>query len=781
MGVTTVEADEVSLADILGSPVERREDLPLITGDAEYVDDIQHPRTQHMAVVRSQYAHARIEAVETDAAEAMDGVAAVYTAADVEASDAPARLAVWVQEDYATFPERPLLAIDRVRYQGEPIAVVVAEDRYVAAEAAEAVDVTYDRLDAVTDPDEALEGEAPTVHEESPDNVALTWDQGDADATADALDAADTVVELELVNNRLIPTAMEPRAAIARYRGSTDELTVEMTSQNPHLHQRWLAETLGHPDHKIRVRAPHVGGGFGSKIHHYPDEALAAWCAMRTERPVKWVASRSEGFLSTSHGRNHRTTAAVGLDEDGTIRALRVDTRVGVGAFLSSAEASVAAPDYGELLCGQYEIPAFYAHVTGAWTNDTPVDAYRGAGRPEASYVIERVLDAAADELGVDPAALRRRNFLQPEDFPVEVLAGRTYDSGAYERTLDLALEHVDYEALRDRQERLREEGRYLGIGLSAYVEACGVGPGLFESGLVRFKPSGTVVVESGTHSHGQGHRTSYAQIVANTLGVPYDDIEVLEGDTAEVPEGNGTYGSRSGPVAGSAVLQSARKVRERARRIAAHQLEAAPEDLEFADGEFAVSGAPERSLSIQEVAQGTYAGDIPAGEEPGLEETSFYDPENFTFPFGTHVAVVEVDPESGEISFERYVAVDDVGEQINPKIVEGQIHGGIGQGLGQAMLENAVYDDNGQLLSGSLQDYALPKAHHMPEVETDETVTPCPHNPLGVKGVGEAGTIAAPPAIVNAVVDALSPFGVSHVDMPVTPETVWRAAREAE
>jgi len=777
VSVESLDPAEIDPAEILGSAIERREDPRLVTGDAEYTDDIQYPREVFMAVVRSRYGHARIEGIDTSAAEGSEDVLAVYTHEEVAASDAPGTLAVWIDEEYATTPDRPILADGRVRYQGEPVAVVVAEDRYAAATATDLVDVSYDRLDAVTDPVEAVSGEAPTVHEEAPDNVALEWEGGDEVAVEAAFEAAADVVELDLENNRLIPTAMETRAAIARYEPGDGKLTVEMTSQNPHLHREWLAETLGLRKQDIRVRAPDVGGGFGSKIHHYPEEALVAFAAMDLERPVKWQATRTEGFASTSHGRNHRAHAEMAFDEDGNITGLRTDTHVGVGGYVSSAEASVAAPDYAELLCGQYDIPAFHAHVIGAFTNTAPVDAYRGAGRPEATYLVERLMTYAASELGVDPIELRRRNLIGEDQFPYQAAAGREYDSGDYERTLDVALDHVDYEAFRERQREAREEGRYLGIGLSCYIEACGVGPGLFESGSVEFKSSGEVVVKAGTHSHGQGHRTSYAQIVADRLGVPYEDVEVVEGDTEAVAEGRGTYGSRSAPVGGSAVVDSAEKVREKARRIAAHRLESAPEDVEFEDGEFHVAGAPDRSISIREIAGVAYSRDeLPEDVDPGLEATSYYDPPNFVFPFGTHVAVVEVDPDSGETEFERYVAVDDVGNQINPKIVEGQIHGGIAQGLGQALYEGTEYDDNGTLVTGSLQDYAVPKAHHIPEMETDSTVTPCPHNPLGVKGVGEAGTIAAPPAVVNAVADALEPFGVDHVGMPLTAERVWSA-----
>ncbi len=797
MAVKSVPAEEVDVAELLGSAIERREDPALLSGDAEYTDDIQRQRMAHVSIARSTYAHARIEGIDTSAAEALDGVVGVYTHDDLGREDTPGELPFllpvgWLLPDLEDV-EYPILAREKVRYQGQPVAVVVAEDRYVAAEAADRVEVEYERLDAVVDPADAIAEGAPTVHEQAADNVAFDWEIGDAERTDAAFADADRTVELDLVNQRLIPNAIEPRAAVAEYNPSTDQLTVHMTSQNPHVHRLLMAGVIGHPEHKLRVRAPDVGGGFGSKIHHYPDEAIVAWTAKHLGRPVKWQATRSETYLTDAHGRDHVTRGELALADDGRVLGLRVDTTAGLGAYLSTFSPSIPTYLYGTLLSGQYDIPAIHCSVTGAFTNGAPVDAYRGAGRPEAAYVVERLMDLGANELGMDPAAFRRANFVDADDFPYQTQVAVAYDSGDYELTLDAALDAVDYDAFRERQADAREEGRYLGIGLSSYIEACGLAPselagqlgaqaGLWESGTVRFTPSGTVRAYCGTSGHGQGHDTTYAQVLADELGVPYEDIEVIEGDTDEIQQGMGTYGSRSAAVGASALTGSARKVVEKARTIAAHQLEAAEEDLEFEDGEFSVRGAPDRSMGIQEVAGAAYlAHDIPAGMEPGLEATTFYDPENFTFPFGTHVAVVEVRPDTGEVEVERYVAVDDVGNQINPKIVEGQVHGGVAQGVGQALYEGAVYDENGQLLTGSMQDYAVPKAFHVPELETESTVTECPHNPLGVKGVGEAGTIAAPQAVVNAVCDALSPFGVDHVDMPLTDETVWRAVRDAE
>ncbi|MEF8841257.1 MAG: xanthine dehydrogenase family protein molybdopterin-binding subunit [Haloarculaceae archaeon] len=790
MSFETIEGGDAVPNELVGSAVQRREDPHLITGDAEYTDDLQYPGEVHLALLGSQYGHARIEGVDTSAAEATDGVLAAVNWADVEASDAPGYMRVDSPagseesdtDTGATAPDHPMLADGKVTYQGQPVAAVVAENRYTAHDALSAIDVDYERLDAVVDPMAAMSGDAPQIHDLSPGNVAFDWDTGDEAAAEAALEEADNVVEFDLEINRVSPTAMEPRAAVAQYRGSDDELFVEMSTQNPHRVQADLSETLGLPDHRIRVRPPDVGGGFGAKLFPYTGHLLAGWCAMQLERPVKWVAPRTEDFQSMIHARHHIVEAKAAVDDDGTLRGFRADTTVPVGGFLVPGGSGVPT-NLGVMANGQYDVQNAYVHTTGAFTNTAPLSAYRGAGRPEATYFIERLADTVARELALDPVAFRRRNFIPPEAFPYDSPFGRTYDSGEYGKTLDRALELVDYEDLRERQLEAREDGRYLGIGLSCYVEACGAAPGMMETGVVHVRPSGTVIVKTGTAEIGTGHRTAYTQIVADALGVPFDDVEVLEGDTAEVSEGNGTAGSRAMPVGGGALEESAGKVIEKARRIAGHRLEASEADLEFEAGEFSVRGAPSRSMSLGEVADVAYGGadGLPEDVEPGLEATTYFDPSNYTFPFGTHVAVVEVDPGSGEIAFERYVAVDDVGTQINPKIVEGQIHGGVAQGIGQALYEEAVYDDNGNLLTGSLQDYAMPKAEHLPEMEWDSTVTPCPHNPLGVKGVGEAGAIAAPPAVVNAVVDALEPFGVENIDMPLSPETVWTAIQEAD
>ncbi|MFB6169750.1 MAG: xanthine dehydrogenase family protein molybdopterin-binding subunit [Haloarculaceae archaeon] len=785
MAVETTDPEEVDAEDVLGTAIQRREDAALVTGEGEYADDIQRRRMVHLALLRSQYGHARIEAIDTSAAAEREGVLGVYTAADVAASGVPGELGTGGGPDVEA-PRRPMLVgeDERARYQGDPVAAVVATDRYTARDAVDDIEVSYERLDTVVDTERALDDDAPRLHDDvAPDNVAFTWENGDREATEAAFAEADQVVDLELRNNRVLPTPIEPRGVVATYAPNRDRLTVELSNQNPHAVQQRMATALGISPAKVRVRTPEVGGAFGAKLQPYSGYALSAWASMQLGRPVKWQSTRTEECASAVHARDHTTRSELALDSEGNVLGLRMRTTANVGGYLTRGGWLVPTLSYGRMVTGQYDFPALHLEVTGVYTNTAPVSAYRGAGRPEAIYHIERLMDTAARERGEDPVAFRRRNFVRPDQFPYESVNGHTYDSGDYEKTLDAALEAVDDEAFRERQAAAREEGRYLGLGVSCYVEACGSAPGNVESGLVRVRPSGDVIAYTGTAENGQGHKTSFAQIVSDRLGVNYDDVEVVEGDTEEVPEGNGTAGSRSAPVGGSAISESAEKVREKARTIAAHKLEVAVDDVAFdaGAGEFHLAGAPDRAVTFREVAQAAYRGDVPDGVEPGLEATTYFDPENYTFPFGTHVAVVEVDPDTGEIDFERYVAVDDVGEQINPKIVEGQVHGGIVQGLGQALQEEAVYDDTGTLMTGSLQDYAMPRANQMPAIEQQSTVTPCPHNPLGVKGVGEAGTIAAPPALVNAVVDALSPLGVDHLDMPLSAETVWRAIEDAE
>jgi carbon-monoxide dehydrogenase large subunit len=753
----------------VGSAMERREDPALLRGDARYTDDLSAPGTAHLTFVRSPYGHAVVEAVDAGAAEALPGVAAVYTWDDVRAAGTPGRIDVATERMDREVPGHPILADGRVRYQGQPVAAVVAESPARAADAAAAVDATYDRLEAVVDPVEATTADAPTLFEACPDNVAAEGTLGDADATRRAFADAEHAVELDLRNNRLLPTAMEPRAALAR--PEADRLRVDMTTQTPHGHRSDLAATLGLAESDVRVVAPDVGGGFGHKGHHYPGEATAAWAALRLDRPVKWVATRTENAQAGAHGRDHATTAALAFDGDGTLRGLRVETDAGLGGY-GLGSAPVIPTWYGRLLAGQYDLPAIHCRTRTVFTNTAPVHTYRGAGRPEAIYVLERLVKRAADEVGMDPVALRRRNLLDPDAFPVETVVGATYDSGAYEPAMDRALDAIDYDRARDRDERA--DGRLVGVGVANFVESTGSG---FESGLVRVHPDGSVTVLAGTHSHGQGHATTYAQVVADELGVPPSEVDVVEGDTDRIPEGTGTFASRSTIAGGSALAESASEVRERAREVAAGLLEAEAEDVDLADGAFHVAGAPGRRVSFREVAAAAHGSGRPPGVDPGLEATTFFEQDGTAYAFGTHAAVVAVDPDTGDLEVERYVAVDDCGVRVNPRLVEGQVHGGVAQGLGQALYERAVYDETGTLVTGSLQDYAVPKPEHVPEIETDATETPSPTNPLGVKGIGEAGTVAAPPAVVNAVVDALAPRGVEHVDMPLTAETVWRAA----
>jgi aerobic carbon-monoxide dehydrogenase large subunit len=773
---------------VVGSAIRRREDPALITGKGKFTDDIRLPNTHYAVILRSPFAHARIHSIQVEEAKALQGVVAVYTGQDVVDSDIPGVVPVgWLLPNLKT-PSHPILAIDTVRHVGDGVAVVVAHDPYIAQDAADLIRVDYDPLPVVVNPKEATRSGVPAIHSEAPNNIAFDWELGDRAETDAGFAKATHVARLQIVNNRLIPNAMEPRAALADYNHVTGELMLYLTTQNPHIHRLLMSlASIGLPENKIRVIAPEVGGGFGSKVHHYPDEAIVAFCAMQLGEPVKWTATRSESYLTDTHGRDHVTTAELALDAEGRILGLRVETYAAMGAYLSTFAPAIPTYLYGTLLSGEYDMPAIHCRVIGVFTNTVPVDAYRGAGRPEATFVVERIMDQAARVTGLDPVEIRRRNFVSPDAFPFQTKVALQYDSGNYAAAMDKALGLIGYEVLRKEQAELRKQGRYMGIGLSTYIEACGLAPsavvgslgaqaGQWESAIVRLLPTGKVLVYSGSTAHGQGHKTTFAQIVASELGIPYDDIEIVQGDTAQIPHGWGTYGSRSAAVGGSAITTGARKVVEKARKIAAHLLEVAEEDLDFQNGKFSVKGSPDQSKSIQDVSLQAYlAHNLPSGIEPGLESTTFYDPSNFTFPFGTHIAVVEVMPETGKVEIRRYLAVDDVGNMINPLIVNGQLHGGIAQGIGQALFETAVYDDNGNLLSGTMMDYAVPKAHFLPSFELDHTVTPCPHNPLGVKGVGEAGSIASPAAIVNAVVDALAPFDVEHIDMPVTPEKVWQ------
>ncbi|HVS12869.1 MAG TPA: molybdopterin cofactor-binding domain-containing protein [Thermoanaerobaculia bacterium] len=781
------------MAKVLGTAVKRREDPALITGRGKYTDDLKLAGMAHAAIVRSPYAHARIESIDPSAALAAPGVVAVYTAKDVQASGIPGMIPVgWLLPDLKV-TAHPILASDTVRFVGDAVAVVVAEDRYAARDAVDLVAVDYQPLDAVCDPKKAL-GAAAKVHDEAPDNVAFDWEIGDQSKTDAAFAAATHTIALDLRNNRLIPHAIEPRAALADFDPANGELTLYLTTQNPHVHRLLMTlASTGLPEHKVRVIAPEVGGGFGSKIAHYADEAIVSFCSMQLGRPVKWTATRTESNATDTHGRDHVTRAELALDGDAKITGLRVDTFANLGAYLSTFGPAVPTYMYATLLSGQYTIPAIHARVRGMYTHTTPVDAYRGAGRPEATFVVERLVHLAAAELGLDPAELRRRNFVPPDAFPFQTEVALQYDSGNYAPALERALELVGYDALRGEQaERRQRGGKQIGIGFSCFIEACGLAPskivgqlgaqaGQWESADVRVQPTGSVTVFTGSSAHGQGHETTFAQIVADMLDLPMDQVDVVHGDTEKVQFGMGTYGSRSAAVGGSAIVKSVEKIIDKGKRIAAHLLEASAEDVELAGGRFSVKGT-DRGVGWGDVAIQAYlAHNYPDDLEPGLQAVSFYDPANFTYPFGAHVCVVELDPDTGAVTLRDYVAVDDVGNVINPLIVEGQVHGGLTQGIGQALWEQAVYDESGQLLSGSLMDYALPKVHNMIQFRTERTVTPCPHNPLGVKGVGEAGAIASPPAVVNAVMDALAPWGIRHLDMPLTPEKVWSAIQAAQ
>ncbi len=780
---------------MIGSAIKRREDPALIQGKGKYTDDLVLPGMTHAVVVRSPYAHAKINGVDIEAAKAAPGVVAVFTGQDIVDSEIGGVVPVgWLHPDLKQVAH-PILAVDTVRHVGDGVAVVIAEDRYLARDAADLVEVDYDPLDAVTDPRDALDDDAPQVHDDAPGNLAFDWNLGDTEKVAEAMKNATHIAKIEVRNNRLIPHAIEPRGALASWNDANGELTIWMTSQNPHVHRLLMClASLNLPEHKLRIIAPEVGGGFGSKIHHYPDEAIVGWASMQINRPVKWVATRSETNLTDAHGRDHWSTAEMALDGDGKILGFNIKTWATMGAYLSTFAPSVPTYLYGTLLSGQYDMPAIHVQTLGTFTHTNPVDAYRGAGRPEATYLVERIMDAAAKVCGLDPAEIRRRNFVPPDQFPYPTQVALEYDSGNYEPALDKALEMAGYKEVRAEQEKRRaaspdgRSGKLIGIGLSSYIEACGIAPssvvgslgaqaGLYESGKVQVHPTGSVTVFTGSSAHGQGHETAFSQIVADKLGIPMESVEVVHGDTGRIQFGMGTYGSRSLAVGGSALVKSLEKVIAKGKKLAAHTLEASPDDIVFEDGKFSVKGVPAKTVALGDVALQAYlAHSMPEGVEPGLDETSFYDPANFTYPFGTHIAIVEIDPDTGEVELSRYIAVDDCGNLVNPMIVEGQVHGGIAQGIGQALWEDAVYDSSGQLLTGTLLDYALPRAHKLPNYETAHTCTPCPHNPLGVKGIGEAGTIASPPAVVNAVVDALSHLGVEHIDMPLTPEKVWRA-----
>jgi carbon-monoxide dehydrogenase large subunit len=781
---------------VIGSALRRKEDNRFLTGSGVYTDDVNMPGQTYAYFLRSPHAHARIGRIDTSKAANSPGVLAVFTGADLAADKVGGLPCGWgitdVNGQPMKEPPHPPLAQGKVRYVGDQVAVVIAETYWQAKDAAESIEVEYETLPAVTDAVEALKPDAPKVHDDLADNRCYLWSIGDKAATDEAFAKAAHVTRIDLVNQRLIPNAIEPRAALAHYNRAEDGYTLYVANQNPHVERLLMtAFVLGLPEHKVRVIAPDVGGGFGSKIFLYAEETVITWASKKVNRPIKWTAERAESFLSDAHGRDHHTHAELALDKDGKFLGLRVHTTANLGAYLSTFGSSVPTYLYGTLLAGQYATPAIYCEVDAVFTNTAPVDAYRGAGRPEATYVLERIVSQAARELGIDQAEIRRRNFIT--SFPYQTPVALQYDTGDYNATLDGAMKLADVAGFEKRRAEAEKRGKRRGLGYSTYIEACGLAPsnvagalgaraGLFEVGEIRVNPTGTVTVFTGSHSHGQGHETTFAQVVAARLGIPVESVDVVHGDTGRIPFGMGTYGSRSIAVGGSAIVRALDKIEAKGKKIAAHLLEAAESDIEFKDGKFTVAGT-DKSVPFAQVALTAYVPhNYPLDKlEPGLNETAFYDPTNFTYPAGAHICEVEVDPDTGVVDIVNFTAVDDFGNVINPMIVEGQVHGGVAQGIGQALLEHGVYDaQTGQLLTGSYMDYAMPRADDLPSFQVDTRSTPCTHNPLGVKGCGEAGAIGAPPAVINAIIDALAPLGVTHLDMPATPERVWRAIQEA-
>ena len=774
----------------IGASVKRKEDARFITGTGRYTDDINFKDQTYAVFVRSPHARAKILRIDTSAALQTPGVLKVFVGndlADDGIGDLPCGWLVHSRDGSPmAVPSHPPIAVDIVNYVGEPYAMVVAESLQAARDGAEAIATNFQELEAVVDT--ATATQSVQVHENVPKNQAYDWELGDRSAMEAAFASADHVTILEIVNNRLIPNAIEPRAALGSFDAASGNYTLYTTSQNPHLERLVLAAFLNvAPEARLRVISPDVGGGFGSKIFVYAEETAVIWASKKVRRPIKWRADRSESFLSDAHGRDHVTTAKLALKSDGTFVGLHVKTIANMGAYLSTFSSAVPTYLYGTLMAGQYKTPAIYVEVQSVFTNTAPVDAYRGAGRPEATYVLERAVETAARELGIDPAELRRKNFIPPDAFPYDTPVALTYDTGNYGASLEKALDLVDYNGLASRKAQSRAEGKRRGLGFSCYIEACGIAPsqvamslgagvGLFESAEVRVDVTGSITVTTGSHSHGQGHETTFAQLVSDRFGIPYENVEVVHGDTATSDYGLGTYGSRSLAVGGSAIFRAMDKIIAKGKKIAAHLMKTTDDNVKFEDGSFTVVDSNE-SKSFAEIAFAAYMpNDFPLDElEPGLSEKAFYDPANFTFPAGTHICEVEIDPETGETDIVKFVAVDDFGKVINPMIVEGQVHGGLAQGIGQALLEHGIYDDSGQLITGSYMDYCMPRADDLPDFVVDTTSTPCTHNPLGVKGCGEAGAIGAAPAVINAITDAL---GVREIAMPATPERVWLAAQ---
>ena len=771
----------------IGASVLRKEDRRFTTGKGRYVDDIKLQGMTHAHFVRSPHGHAKVKGIDSSAALKMPGVVAVLTGQQIVDDKVGNLICGWAVHSKDGTPMKmgawPAMAPEVVRFVGQAVAVVIAETKNQARDAAEAVQVDYEELPAVTNLKAAIANGAPQLHPEAPNNIVYDWELGDQAATNDAFSKAANVVKMDLVNNRLAPNAMEPRAAIANYDEAEEHFTLYSTSQNPHVARLVLSAFYNiAPENKLRVIAPDVGGGFGSKIFIYPEEMVALWASKKVNRPVKWTGDRTEAFLTDAHGRDHVSHAEMAFDKDNKILGLRVKTLANFGAYMSLFSSSVPTYLYATLLSGQYNIPAIYAEVMGVYTNTSPVDAYRGAGRPEASYLVERMMETAARQLKVDPAELRSKNFIR--QFPHQTPVIMAYDIGDFQASLDAAMKSIDYAGFPARKAKAKAEGKLRGIGLSCYIEACGIAPskavgslgagvGLWESAEIRVNPVGTIEVLTGSHSHGQGHETTFCQLVAERLGVPVSQVSILHGDTDKVQFGMGTYGSRSLAVGGSAIVKALEKVEAKARKIAAHQLEASESDIVIENGEFKVTGT-DKSIALPMVALAAYtAHNLPDGMEPGLKESAFYDPSNFTFPAGTYICEIEVDPGTGKTEFVNFVAADDFGRLINPMIVEGQVHGGLTQGIGQALLESAVYDGNGQLITASFMDYAMPRADDVPSYKLQHTTTLCPGNPLGVKGCGEAGAIGASAAVINAITDAI---GNNQLEMPATPDRVWHA-----
>ena len=782
-------------APLIGARVARKEDYRFLTGAGQYTDDVNLPHQTYAAFVRSPHAHAKLKRIQTTKAKQHPGVIAIFTGEDMQVGSLPCGwLITDVHGQPMKEPPHPPLAQGKVRHVGDQVAVVIAETLSAARDAAELVEVEYEVLPAVIDMVKATAAGAPAIHEAAPDNTCYVWALGDKSACDDAFKKAAHVTRLHLVNNRLIPNAIEPRAVNGSYSRGDDSYTLYVSSQNPHVERLLMtAFVLGLPEHKVRFVAPDVGGGFGSKIYLYAEDVVVTWASKQIGgRPVKWTGDRSESFLSDAHGRDHITQAELALDKDGKFLALRVHTTANMGAYLSTFASCIPTILYATLLAGQYATPAIYCEVKAVFTNTAPVDAYRGAGRPEAAYVVERIVETAARELKIDPAELRRRNFVR--NFPYQTPVALTYDTGDFQATLDGAIQLSDVAGFAQRKKTSEAAGNLRGLGYAAYIEACGLAPsniagalgaraGLFEAGEVRVHPTGSVTVFTGSHSHGQGHETTFAQVVADRLGMPIENVDIVHGDTSKVVFGMGTYGSRSLSVGGTAIVKALDKIIAKGKKIAAHLMEAAEADIDYDSGVFKVSGT-DKQKTFGEVAFAAYVPhNYPLDKlEPGLNENAFYDPTNFTYPSGTYICEVEVDPDTGTVRVDRFTAVDDFGKIVNPMIVEGQVHGGVTQGIGQALLEGCHYDtETGQLITGSLMDYAMPRAEDVPSYALATRETPCTHNPLGVKGCGEAGAIGAPAALMNAITDALSVYGIQDLPMPASPQTVWKAIRAAQ